>query len=137
MLYIPPDRFLQMTTTFGHSQHLVIMNKILRSNVVIWDQMFWFEIKCSDLRSNVVIYNISSSLQQFITITTIDHHHNNWSSWRRNCEATYGHVQEKTEKYFHFQKTESLIIVVWCFRVSMKKKSQQTSPFKSWTKLNV
>ncbi len=36
---------------------------------------------------------------------------------------TFGHVQEKTENFFHFQKTESVIIVVWRFRVCMKKKN--------------
>ncbi len=33
---------------------------------------------------------------------------------------TFDHVQEKNENFVHFQKTESLIIVVWRFRVCMK-----------------
>ncbi len=58
-------------------------------------------------------------------ITTIDHHE------EETVRQTFGHAQEQTENFFYFQKTESLIIVVWRLRVCMKKKSQQTSPFKS------
>ncbi|MCP4115846.1 MAG: hypothetical protein GY737_10660 [Desulfobacteraceae bacterium] len=48
-------------------------------------------------------------------ITTFDHHE------EESVRQTFGHVQEKTENFFHFQKTESVIIVVWRFRVCMKK----------------
>ncbi len=68
-----------MTTTFDHSQHLIIMKRIL-------DQMLWFWIKCCDFGSNVVIWGSNvvfwikcCDLQHLIIITTFDHH-NIWSS---------------------------------------------------------